>query len=201
MLAGSRSIATIRARQLSRFRLNLAKPPTPPPPAASQLDAYALADRGNEARIGYTRVHRHLTIDPDGVLGKNGDQKLEFLAANRSPERAVTLGGDFTNIGSAASDRNTTDNDFHYSDNLTKLVGHALKMGFNFLRYQMNNYYAGNNGLLGVFTYDEPTAEMASRIFCWISCTPRRGSQTGCGDIANGGMASPSRTISRSGAT
>jgi hypothetical protein len=47
------------------------------------------------------------------------------------------------------------DNDFHYSDNLTIVSGrHLLKMGANFIRYQQNRFYAGNNGLLGNFVYD-----------------------------------------------
>ena len=111
----------------------------------------------NEARMGYTRVKiLTQTIDPNGVLGKNGNQQLGIPGGQPiAGASSISLGGDFTNIGSAASDRNTTDNDFHYSDDLTKIVGrHALKMGANFLRYRENNYYAGNNGLLGVFTYD-----------------------------------------------
>jgi hypothetical protein len=111
----------------------------------------------NEARIGFTRVKIVTqTIDPDGVLGRNGDQQLGIPGSQPiAGASSILLGGDFTNIGSAASDRNTTDDDFHYSDNLTKIVGrHALKMGANFLRYRENNYYAGNNGLLGIFTYD-----------------------------------------------
>jgi len=111
----------------------------------------------NEARFGYTRVKivTH-TIDPNGVLGANGNQSLGIPGGQPiAGASSITLGGDFTNIGSAASDRNTTDNDFHYSDNLNRIVGrHSLKMGANFLRYRENNFYAGNNGLLGVFTYD-----------------------------------------------
>ena len=137
----------------------------------------------NEARIGYTRVKiLTSTIDPDGVLGKNGDQLLGIPGSQPiAGASSILLGGDFTNIGSAASDRNTTDNDFHYSDNLTKLVGrHALKMGFNFLRYRENNYYAGNNGLLGIFTYDGTYTGNGFADFLLDQLhTKGRGSQTG----------------------
>ena len=137
----------------------------------------------NEARIGYTRVKiLTSTIDPDGVLGKNGDQTLGIPGSQPiAGASSITLGGDFTNLGSAASDRNTTDNDFHYSDNLTKLVGrHSLKMGFNFLRYREDNYYAGNNGLLGIFTYDGTYTGNGFADFLLDQLhTKGRGSQTG----------------------
>jgi hypothetical protein len=111
----------------------------------------------NEARIGFTRTKIVTqTIDPDGVLGANGDQLLGIPGSQPiAGASSIAWGSDFTTIGSAASDRKTVDDDYVYSDNFTKLVGrHALKMGFNFIRYEENNYYAGNNGLLGIFTYD-----------------------------------------------
>jgi len=137
----------------------------------------------NEARVGYTRVKiQTQTIDPDGVLGRNGNQLLGIPGSQPiAGASSISLGGDFTNIGSAASDRNTTDNDFHYSDNLTKIVGrHALKMGANFIRYLENNYYAGNNGLLGVFTYDGTYTGNGFADFLLDTLhTKGRGSQTG----------------------
>jgi hypothetical protein len=43
---------------------------------------------------------------------------------------------------------------FHYGDNLTWLRGrHSFKLGGQWQRYQQNRFYAGNNGILGSFTY------------------------------------------------
>ena len=46
------------------------------------------------------------------------------------------------------------DNMFGYSDNLTWQRGrHLLKFGAQFIRYQQNSFYPGNNGELGSFNY------------------------------------------------
>jgi hypothetical protein len=137
----------------------------------------------NEARIGFTRVKiQTATTDPRGVLGKNGDQTLGIPGSQPIAGASnVTLSTDFTAVGSVASDRITLDDDYHYSDNFTKLVGrHSLKMGFNFIRYQENNYYAGNNGLLGTFVYDGTYTGNAYADFLLDELhTKGRGSQTG----------------------
>ena len=45
-------------------------------------------------------------------------------------------------------------NTFHYGDTLTISQGsHFMKMGGQWLRYQQNRFYPGNNGLLGLFEY------------------------------------------------
>jgi hypothetical protein len=111
----------------------------------------------NEARVGFTRVHiDNTTIDPGGVFGANGNNLLGIPGSQPIPgASSVTVGDPFTSIGSAATDSSTVDNDYHYSDNLTiQHNRHLLKMGANFLRYQQNRFYAGNNGLLGNFVYD-----------------------------------------------
>ena len=46
------------------------------------------------------------------------------------------------------------DNIFGYSDNLTWQKGrHLLKFGGEFLRYEQNSFYPGNDGELGAFDY------------------------------------------------
>ncbi len=111
----------------------------------------------NEARIGFNRtVIINATTDPGGVFGPNGNQKLGIpggqpIAGASSLD--FTPDG-FTAIGSAATDSSTIDNVFQYGDNFTyQYDRHTFKGGFQFLRYQQNRFYAGNNGLLGVFRY------------------------------------------------
>lgn len=137
----------------------------------------------NEARIGFTRVKIvTATTDPRGLLGKNGDQTLGIPGGQPIAGASnVTLSTDFTAVGATASDRVTLDNDFHYSDNFTKLLGrHSLKMGFNFIRYREDNFYAGNNGLLGTFVYDGTyTGNAYADFLLDLLHTKGRGSQTG----------------------
>jgi hypothetical protein len=46
------------------------------------------------------------------------------------------------------------DNHYQYGNNLTIQHGkHLIKTGFQALRYQQNRFYAGNNGLLGLYEY------------------------------------------------
>jgi outer membrane receptor protein involved in Fe transport len=111
----------------------------------------------NEARIGYTRVGVDAnTVDPTGVLGITGNQKLGIPGSQPiSGASQVTMASEFTNIGSSATDSSEVDNDYHLADNFSKTVGrHSLKMGANLIRYQENRFYAGNNGLLGNFIYN-----------------------------------------------
>ena len=137
----------------------------------------------NEARVGFTRVHiDNNTTDPGGVFGANGNNRLGIPGSQPIPgASSVTIGDPFTNIGSAATDSSTVDNDFHYSDNLTIVSGrHLLKMGANFIRYQQNRFYAGNNGLLGNFVYDGTFTGNGFADFLLNNlATKGRGSQTG----------------------
>jgi len=137
----------------------------------------------NEARVGYTRVHiDNNTIDPGGILGANGNNLLGIPGGQPIPgASSITLGDPFTNIGSPATDSATVDNDFHYSDNLTIQTGrHLLKMGANFVRYQQNRFYAGNNGLLGNFVYDGTFTGNGYADFLLNDLASKgRGSQTG----------------------
>jgi len=137
----------------------------------------------NEARVGYTRVHIDTnTTDPGGVFGANGNSLLGIPGAQPIPgASSVTIGDPFTSIGANATDSSTVDNDYHYSDNLTIQRGrHLLKMGANFIRYQQNRFYAGNNGLLGNFVYDGTFTGNAYADFLLNDLSSKgRGSQTG----------------------
>ncbi|MBL8231933.1 MAG: TonB-dependent receptor [Bryobacterales bacterium] len=111
----------------------------------------------NEARVAYSRVViRDNTIDWSGQLGADGNQKFGIPGGQPIPGLSnIAIGGGLSGIGAAATLSNTADNKFIYYDNLTWQKGkHLLKMGAQFMRYQQNRYYAGNNGALGLFRYN-----------------------------------------------
>jgi hypothetical protein len=112
----------------------------------------------NEVRLGYTRVgiDEGVPNDWSGQLGLDGNSK--FGIAGGQPVAglsSVLLGNGLTNVGSGASIGSTVDNKLAYGDNLTWQKGrHMIKMGGQAIRFRQNRYYAGNNGALGIFTYD-----------------------------------------------
>ncbi len=112
----------------------------------------------NEVRIGYTRIaiDEGIPIDWSGKLGLDGNSK--FGIAGGQPVAGLSslvMGSGLTNVGTGASIGSTVDNKFSYADNLTWQRGkHLLKMGGQAIRFRQNRYYAGNNGALGIFTFD-----------------------------------------------
>ena len=118
----------------------------------------------NEARVGFSRIGiDNNTIDWSGQLGADGNSKFGISGGQPIPGlSSVALGNSLTSIGSGASIGSTRDNKYTYTDNLTWQKGaHLLKMGGLALRYQQNRYYAGNNGALGIFTYDGTYSNVA----------------------------------------
>jgi len=123
----------------------------------------------NELRIGFTRVHMlgGLTTDPTGAFGMNGNSIVGIGAAQTlngfsgqaftppgTTGLTTTNGSEFTTFGNAGTATNFADNTFTYADNLTYLHGHhSFKFGAQFIRYQQNSLYPGNDGLLGQFVY------------------------------------------------
>ena len=110
----------------------------------------------NEARVSFSRiVILDTTIDRSGQLGLDGNQKFGIPGGQPiAGLSAITLGGGLAGIGSTGNLSNTWDNKYIFYDNLTWQKGkHLVKMGAQFMRYQQNRYYAGNNGALGRFGY------------------------------------------------
>ncbi len=110
----------------------------------------------NEARVSYSRiVINDVTIDWSGQLGADGNQRFGIPGGQAiAGVSSVTVGGGLSGIGSNGILSNTADNKFIYYDNLTWQKGkHLLKFGGQFMRYQQNRYYSGNNGVLGRFGY------------------------------------------------
>jgi hypothetical protein len=110
----------------------------------------------NEARMAYSRIGiLDRTVDWSGQLGADGNQRFGIPGGQAIPGlSSITLGGGLSNIGSLGVISTTYDNKFIYYDNLTWQKGkHLIKMGGQFIRYQQNRYYSGNNGVLGRFGY------------------------------------------------
>lgn len=111
----------------------------------------------NEARVAYSRIIIVDSVnDVSGLLGADGNQKFGIPGGQPIPGlSSINLGAGLSGIGSGASISNTADNKFIYYDNLTWQRGkHGIKFGAQFMRYQQNRYYAGNNGALGLFSYN-----------------------------------------------
>ncbi len=110
----------------------------------------------NEARVAYSRVViNDIALDWSGTLGLNGNQSFGIPGGQAiAGLSSVAIGGGLTGIGSSGVQSNTADNKFIYYNNLTWQTGkHVMKFGGQFIRFQQNRYYSGNNGVLGLFVY------------------------------------------------
>jgi hypothetical protein len=108
----------------------------------------------NEVLFGYNQITIVSdTIDWAGI----GDANASFGIAGGQPIpglSSIGLGNGLTSIGAGASDTNTVDKTYQINEKLTWLKGrHSVKSGGQLLHYQQQRFYAGNNGLLGIFTY------------------------------------------------
>lgn len=116
----------------------------------------------NSARASYFRVRFNSGVptDPSGVFGLKGNGLVGIPGpAQQVPGfvyQAIDGGGG--SVPSSFGDNPTPeifiDNTFDYADNLTWERGHhLLKFGAQFLRYQQNSFYPGNDGEQGQFEY------------------------------------------------
>lgn len=110
----------------------------------------------NEARVSWSQIKiNDVALDWSGQLGSDGNQKFGIPGGQPIPGLSgVGLGGGLSGIGSGASISNTTDTKYIFYDNLTWQKGkHLIKAGGQFMKYNQDRYYAGNNGALGLFRY------------------------------------------------
>ena len=135
----------------------------------------------NEARFGVQRTYIEGSINDwagigqaNATLGIPGGQPIPGLSS-------IAFGDGLTSIGTAATIEKNAPNTFHYGDNFSISHGrHFLKMGMQWERYQQNRFYPGNNGLLGLFTYDGTFTGSAFADFLLDQLRSKgRGSQTG----------------------
>jgi hypothetical protein len=108
----------------------------------------------NEALFGFNQIAVvNDTLDWAGI----GDANATFGIAGGQPIAglsSLTWNSGLTAAGSGASDSDTLDRTYQFNDKVTWLTGrHTLKLGGQLLHYNQRRFYAGNNGLLGIFTY------------------------------------------------
>jgi hypothetical protein len=108
----------------------------------------------NEVLVGYNEITIVTdTFDWAGIgnanasFGIGGGQPIPGLSS-------IGWGSGLTGVGAAATDTNTLDKTFQINEKLTWITGRqTVKFGGQMLHYSQQRFYAGNNGLLGLFTY------------------------------------------------
>ncbi len=108
----------------------------------------------NEVLVGYNQITIVSdTLDWAGI----GNGNATFGIAGGQPIPGLSSIGwasGLTAVGAGASDTDTVDKTFQINEKLTWLKGaHSLKFGGQMLHYDQQRFYAGNNGLLGIFGY------------------------------------------------
>jgi hypothetical protein len=108
----------------------------------------------NELLVGYNRITIVSdTLDWSGI----GNANAAFGIAGGQPIpglSSIGWGSGLTAVGAGASDTDTLDKTYQINEKLTWLKGRqTLKFGGQLLHYVQRRFYAGNNGLLGLFTY------------------------------------------------
>ncbi len=109
----------------------------------------------NEVLVGYSNTTVTAdTLDWAGIGAGNatygiaGGQPIDGLSS-------IGWGSGLTAPGAIASDSDTLAKTYQLNEKLTWLKGrHTLKFGGQFLRYNQQRFYAGNNGLLGFINYN-----------------------------------------------
>jgi hypothetical protein len=108
----------------------------------------------NEVLVGYNQIGivNH-TLDWNGI----GNANASFGIAGGQPIpglSSIGWGGGLTSVGAGASDSDTLDKHYQINEKLTWLKGrHSMKFGGQLIHYVQRRFYAGNNGLLGLFGY------------------------------------------------
>jgi Carboxypeptidase regulatory-like domain/TonB dependent receptor-like, beta-barrel len=108
----------------------------------------------NDLLVGFNQIKVvSKALDWSGI----GNANATFGIAGGQPIPGLsqlTLNSGLSTIGTGASDTDTLDRTLQFNDKFTWFKGdHALKIGGQLLHYSQRRFYAGNNGLLGIFTY------------------------------------------------
>jgi hypothetical protein len=117
----------------------------------------------NEVLVGYNQITVvSTTLDWAGI----GNANATFGIAGGQPIAGLSslvLGSGLTSVGAGASDTNTLDKTYQINEKLTWIKGRqTLKFGGQLLHYVQQRFYAGNNGLLGIFSYSNFTGSSFS---------------------------------------
>ena len=137
-----------------RYLINESKNPGSPSPIP-----------GNE--IGTVSRDQSITLNEVHVFGPRTVNEFRFTYSRRKinfpenvPPTFIVTG--FNAVGNANFPQFRTDNVFEYMDNVTRNQGrHALKMGVNVLRYQLNSFFAPNTR--GTVAYNSLTDFLLDR--------------------------------------
>jgi len=108
----------------------------------------------NEVLIGYNQVGVVRAFDDISGLG-NANEKFGIPGGQPfAGLSSIQMGSSLSNLGTAASIWDTVNKTYQINEKLTWISGrHTMKFGGQFLHYNQNRYYAGNNGALGLFAY------------------------------------------------
>jgi hypothetical protein len=108
----------------------------------------------NEVLVGYNRITivSH-TLDWAGI----GNANASFGIAGGQPIpglSSIGWGSGLSAVGAGASDSDTLDKTYQINEKLTWIKGRqTVRAGGQLLHYVQRRFYAGNNGLLGLFGY------------------------------------------------
>ena len=113
------------------------------------------------ATYGRIQFNNGVSTDPSGIFGLTGNQTVGIpgnpqKTAGFSSQNFNGTGGNGypSGFGTNPSPEIFVDNIFGYSDTFSWQKGrHLLKFGGEFLRYEQNSFYPGNDGELGAFNY------------------------------------------------
>jgi hypothetical protein len=107
----------------------------------------------NEALVGHNKINNISALNAFGIgqanatYGIPGGQPIEGLSS-------IQMGSGLTSLGSAATLEDNLPTVFQIQNKLTWTKGRQLlKFGGQWLKYNQQRYYAGNNGALGLFAY------------------------------------------------
>ena len=111
---------------------------------------------------GRIRFINGVSTDPSGIFGLTGNQLVgipgnpqQTAGFSSQNFNGTSNAGYPSGFGTNPSPEIFIDNVFGYSDNFTWQKGrHLMKFGAEFVRYQQNSFYPGNDGELGAFNYN-----------------------------------------------
>jgi len=114
------------------------------------------------ADYGRIRFNNGVSTDPSGIFGLTGNQTVgipgnpqQTAGFSQQNFNGTNNAGYPSGFGTNPSPEIFIDNIFGYSDNFTWQKGrHLMKFGGEFLRYEQNSFYPGNDGELGAFNYN-----------------------------------------------